>query len=1182
MATRVLLVIALLGLSVPLHATSLKDAEVVIQLANTSKPEFFAFSPTARLMASSGFAHHGVRLWDLDSRLMVRELPSKTMESIAFSPDGKLIALIDDDVNVIDVATGALKAKGMSPDHRANLVRFSDDGKRLIFAASDHSSLECAVSDWTIGSRERPRKRYAGPLADLVLLRPGAEQVLILRATGASLVEISTGTETKLTTTAPPPNMLWMYSSDGKYLMQLGNTDRVLRILDGATLAERHKIALPPQPKTPDPVTMHMHALAGGSLAYVAAGEKLMKIDLSSGKQVSSVAWESPQALQVRNPFERNAHDRKHGFTPGVSHDGAVMVEMGQSGAFYIRETQSAMFPGTFGSAYSALDEGSVRFTADGALRVYAKQVEVDGVEQQRVYDLDTGRELPPRRQMKITSQNEEWGIEGRGRNATPSGCFLRNLLKNEVGPQGFAQAEEYNSEGEVFCELSKTLSPRGGYAVVGFPSQYSRISRKPNRTLDLWDLRAHKRLAQVPVPDAWLEVNCQFSDDDSKVACGNGQREEIRQSFVMSLPSGVMKGPFKGYVSKISSKGSWLVTADNWDGGYHVYDTATGAETKWPGATRQPAPWAWDLSPDETRLSFAESSLGGRGIVWTPKTGQIEVLPGSVVGAAFSPDGTIVAMPTRDGEILLNDAIKKQTRFTLKGHVGRVQLHFSPDGSRLLSSGDGVDIVWDVARGEKLVTIATSRDDYVMVTPDNYYMGRGGALTQLALRLGARAYPLGQFDLALNRPDLVLQRLKKVDQATVDLFNKSYLRRLERMGIPADAVGANADLPEIRMTSAIATTAGTLEVPVEAISTNGLLRLQAEVNGVPVFGAKGITLEGAPRNVKNNIHIALSSGPNAVKVWAVDKNAGESLPINLFVVGPKPTKKPDLYVVGVGVSKYQNSQYSLKYAAKDARDLLALLGADASMYSKVHVVPLLDEAVTKEAVIATRESLAKAHIDDVVVLFVAGHGMLDDNARYYFATHDMDFENPAERGLPFDDIEGVIASTPARHRLVLMDTCASGETDEEEVARQENTKRGKPVAVVASRGIKKQKTSVTQSAESNLLISRELFANLRATSGASVIASSSGVEYSFESDKFSNGVFTHVLMDGLRSLGTTRDGDGIIHVSDLRWHVSRGVQELTAGQQHPVARQQNGEDDFSFFIPKREAPRQRVKKKGK
>jgi WD40 repeat protein len=69
-------------------------------------------------------------------------------------------------------------------------------------------------------------------------------------------------------------------------------------------------------------------------------------------------------------------------------------------------------------------------------------------------------------------------------------------------------------------------------------------------------------------------------------------------------------------------------------------------------------------------------------------------------VVAAFSPDGSLLAVGGRRGVVLLDAETGKEAR-RLDGHVGHVQyLRFTPDGNRLIAAdGDGTTWVWDAAR---------------------------------------------------------------------------------------------------------------------------------------------------------------------------------------------------------------------------------------------------------------------------------------------------------------------------------------------------------------------------------------------------------------------------------------------------------------------------------------------------
>jgi hypothetical protein len=98
-------------------------------------------------------------------------------------------------------------------------------------------------------------------------------------------------------------------------------------------------------------------------------------------------------------------------------------------------------------------------------------------------------------------------------------------------------------------------------------------------------------------------------------------------------------------------------------------------------------------------------------------------------------------------------------------------------------------------------------------------------------------------------------------------------------------------------------------------------------------------------------------------------------------------------------------------------------------------VKPLLltDKGVTKDSVAKIKEFLSGATIDDTVLIFMSGHGLLDDKYDYYFGTTDIDPAKPSERGMPYEAIDTILAEVPSLKKALLMDTCHAGELDDDE-----------------------------------------------------------------------------------------------------------------------------------------------------
>jgi hypothetical protein len=208
------------------------------------------------------------------------------------------------------------------------------------------------------------------------------------------------------------------------------------------------------------------------------------------------------------------------------------------------------------------------------------------------------------------------------------------------------------------------------------------------------------------------------------------------------------------------------------------------------------------------------------------------------------------------------------------------------------------------------------------------------------------------------------------------------------------------------------------------------------------------------------------------------------------------------------------------------------------------------------------KQELLNSDINDEVILFIAGHGLLDKNLDWYLGTHDVDFENPSSKGVVYEDMEGLLDSIPALKKILIMDACNSGEVDKEEshlVAVVNDTAN----SFVKNRGFKTIQSTTKNipqgiGLKNSFELMQSMFANIQKGSGAVVISSASGSEFAFESSEWQNGVFTYSLLEGIKSMNADVNKDNIIIVSELNDYVSKRVKELTQGKQNPTSRKEN------------------------
>ena len=546
-----------------------------------------------------------------------------------------------------------------------------------------------------------------------------------------------------------------------------------------------------------------------------------------------------------------------------------------------------------------------------------------------------------------------------------------------------------------------------------------------------------------------------------------------------------------------------------------------------------------------------------------------------AVLDADFSPDGALLATTSADRTARLWDMRSGAEVAKLVGHGAEVDsASFSHDGKFLATASYDLTVkVWALADRREVATMVTiGPDGHVIETPDHYYTASRQGFESVAFRLGATVVPVELFDLRLNRPDLVLARFGYAPKDLLDLYKKAHDKRLRKMGLAEAALRPEYHLPTVQIAGEVPVSTGERRLALQVIAEDTrhrLDRLQVHVNDVPIHGAAGIDLRAAgTQRDQRTLDIELLPGRNKIQVAALNAAGTESLRQTVEVVSTAPAERPDLYVVAVGVSKYADVRMNLKYAAKDATDIAALFKARGSRYGKVEVLQILDGEARRENILAARQRLAGTKIGDQVVVFVAGHGMLDQSLDYYFVTHDFERDEPRRRGLSYDQLEGLLDGIPARQKLMMMDTCHSGEVDEDAV-------RGAPPLPGAPAGDASRDVKVTadfrtfsyggavQSPDRSGELLAQLFADLRRGSGAAVISSASGAEFALESARWQNGVFTYSVLQGLMTGAADRDKDGTIRVSELRDYVVGEVHRLTRGAQTPTSRRENLEFDF-------------------
>jgi hypothetical protein len=233
----------------------------------------------------------------------------------------------------------------------------------------------------------------------------------------------------------------------------------------------------------------------------------------------------------------------------------------------------------------------------------------------------------------------------------------------------------------------------------------------------------------------------------------------------------------------------------------------------------------------------------------------------------------------------------------------------------------------------------------------------------------------------------------------------------------------------------------------------------------------------------------------------------------------PKPTQKSDnttkIYALIAGVASYSHMP-SLKYTDDDAYQLYAFLKSpEGGAIPDDHIKIIIDDAVTRKSLLQELHNIsAKADADDVVLIYLSGHGL--DGA---YVPSDFDgYKNQVS----YEDILETLDNSAAKHKLFITDACHSG--------------------------------SMLATARTPYNVALENFYTAYSSieGGTAIMMSSKKEEVSLEYGGLRQGVFSHFLIKGLKGQADL-DSDKLITISELYNYVSTNVKSYTANAQNPA-----------------------------
>lgn len=550
------------------------------------------------------------------------------------------------------------------------------------------------------------------------------------------------------------------------------------------------------------------------------------------------------------------------------------------------------------------------------------------------------------------------------------------------------------------------------------------------------------------------------------------------------------------------------MVALPGEDGTVAIYSTVSGAKVR-------------DLPAPADKRAFGGSGLhsftfsaDGRRLAWIDSFSVVlvtlaEGTPRRIgdtfanANLQFTADGNGLVSVGREGKLQTFVAPFEAPAAEVALPVSNLgAMTLLPDGKRaLVGGGSGAASVVDLATGEELASLWSLSSGWVTTSPTGHFDGSPEALKQMSWTRGAQSYPLDAFSEGYFSPGLLPRRLagEPVAAAAQGKLSEGFSPPPEvRIASPADGAEVDAEV---------------VEVVVQATDRGGgidEIRLYQEGKAVG-GGERGVKTSGSQRSFQ----VALAAGQNKLRAVALSRERIEGAAAGLTVIRRGGTRRPALHLVIAGINRYKNPALDLNFALPDARAVASFFKGASPLFEAIDSKELLDRDATKPALLEALQGLRATPPEDVVIIYLAGHGESVGPA-WYFLPWELTYPERegelAAKALSSAELREQIGAIGARKVLLMMDACKSGS------------------ALIAFRGFEERKA----------------LAQLARATGVHVMAAAGQDQFAAEVKDLGHGAFTYTLLQGLRGAADGSPKDGTVTVRELLSYVESQLPEIS------------------------------------
>jgi len=1112
--------------------TVAQEVAVYPQLGHTDGVRSVAFSPNGRQVLSCS-NDSTIKLWNIDTgrEIMTFSGHESYVRSVAFSPDGRqvLSGSSDSTIKLWDINTGREIMTFSGHEGEVTSVAFSPDGKQVISGSYDQT-----VKLWDVNTG-REIRTFSGhtDLVFSVAFSPNGKQIVSSGSYDLTikLWDIRTGKEIRTFSGYTDPVNSVTFSPDGKQILSGGGYSqsssghlKTVKLWDVNTGKEIR--------------TFSGHKFRISSVVFSPDGRQILSGSDEDDNSAIKL-WDTNTGREIRTFSDQTGRIESVTFSP----DGKQILSGDVYGFIKLWDTNTGKEIKSF-SGYTYNVE-TVTFSPDG------RQILTICDDIIKLLDTNTGKEIRTFSGHTKCVNSVAFSPDGK---QILSGSYDETIKLWDTNTG--KEIRTFSGEWPIFSPDGKQILARQDYYEEDSGLYYKLL---------LWDANTGKEIRTFsgnwPIfsPDGKQIIASQYYDEDSNY---------YYKLLLWDTNTGREIRTFSGHISSISSVAfspdGRQILSGSYDKTIKLLDTNTGREIR---------TFSWDsaiFSPDGKQILASQyydedSNYYYKLLLWDTNTGrEIRTFSGALYDTPviYTPDGKqFLSRNVYKNTIKLWDVSTGREIKTFSGHLSTVNsIMFSPDVKQILSgSNDGTIRLWDVSTGKEIAQFISFKDgEWLVLTPDGYYNSSPKGDKYLNVRVGNNVYGIDQYKKTFYNPQIVEARLQgKPDPVRVTAnIQDGYEPPVVVFRNPENGAVLSSSQVEL----SIAVVDQRQPIQTITVSVNGRL-IPFDLLRGSISGLRGgevelkntqIKLIGNQKTVEFKLPITLDSGVNRIEVVANNPFAEgrNSIDVTNKKAAAQSTK-PNLYILAIGVNRYNDSRLEeLKFAVNDAKAIIdAFKSQEGKRYGKVNSFLVADGAAitpTTENILDSFDHLRNeaAGPNDVVVLFMAGHGLNNQNGDFYFMPSDAAFNADGSirslKAISFRQIQGVLSMSG--QKLVFIDACHSAGTSGGLTKRVNNDRLINDL-----------------NSDSSLSISSVIF------------TSSKGDQSSLESDTYKHGLFTYAILQGLKG-EAAKSGEKAITTLALEYYLKNEVKKMAEKekyQQNPQVTKANGLEDFEMVILK-------------